>query len=419
MRKIVIAIDGTAGSGKTTICQKLAYLLGYTPVLTGKLYRGIGAYIKRNNLKKEEIKDKIKNLKIEYKYERVPNIYVNGIDLTEDIEDPVVERIASEIAEYKEVRDYLYHVQREFVEKKGVVIEGRDIGTVIAPDADLKIYMDADIIVRAKRRYMDFKKRNKEISFEEVLLDLERRDIRDKSRKNSPLRIPDGAYFIDTTNKTEEEVLSLCLALSYEKIFKKREKFRWKFAYYFSYPIIKWFFGMKIIGRKYLFRSGPFIVTPNHVTFWDPPFIGFAVKRESFFLAKIDLFVANRLFKWLIETFNAIPLRRGAGAKSAYEKAKDLLKRGEVVIIFPEGTRSKSGELLPFKKGAFQLACDLRVPVIPAYIKNIREGPLSWIFKRNLKIIFGSPLLPLDNSKEYVEEFTKKVESEVKILSRV
>ncbi|MEN3044338.1 MAG: (d)CMP kinase [Candidatus Hydrothermales bacterium] len=419
MRKIVITIDGTAGSGKTTICLKLAYLLNYIPVLTGKLYRGIGAYIKINNLKKEEIKKRIKDLKIDYKFENTPKIYINGVNLTDEIEDPEVERIASEIAEYREVRDYLYYVQRSFVEKKGVVMEGRDIGTVIAPDADLKIYMDADITKRAERRFRDFKKSGKNISFEEVFVDLEKRDMRDKSRINSPLRLPDDAYFIDTTNKQVEEVLSLCLALSYEKIYKKREKFRWKFAYYFSYPILKWLFGMKIVGRKNLFKNGPFIVTPNHVTFWDPPFIGFAIKRESFFLAKIDLFVANRLFKWLIETFNAIPIRKGAGAIGAYEKAKELLKMGEIVVIFPEGTRSKSGDILPFKKGASQLACELRVPVIPAYIRNVRENPFSWILKRNLKIIFGEPLFPFDSTKEYVEEFTRKLESKVKNLSQV
>ncbi|MEO0268354.1 MAG: (d)CMP kinase [candidate division WOR-3 bacterium] len=418
MRKIVIAIDGTAGSGKTTLCLKLAYLLNYVPVLTGKLYRGIGAYIKRNNLKLEEIKKKIKDLKVDYKFEVVPKVFVNGIDLTEELDDPVVERITSEIAEYKEVREHLYHVQRKFVDEKGVVMEGRDIGTVIARDADLKFYMDADLMVRAQRRYRDFLKRGEKIDFERVFLELEKRDKRDKSRENAPLKIPEDAYFIDTTNKKIEDVLILCLKLAYEKIYKSREKFRWKFAYYFTYPFIKWLFGMKIEGRKNLFKKGPCIITPNHTTFWDPPFIGFAAKRESYFLAKIDLFLPNPLFAWLIRTFNAIPIKRGIGAVSAYEKAEELLESGKMVVIFPEGTRSKTGTLLPFKKGAASLACNLRVPVIPAYIKNVRENPLKWILrKKRLSVKFGVPLLPFGNTKEYIEEFNKKIEEEVKKLS--
>ncbi len=417
MRKIVIAIDGTAGSGKTTLCLKLAYLLNYIPVLTGKLYRGIGAYIKRNNFKPKEIKNKIKDLKIDYRFEKVPKIFVNGINLTEELDDPIVERITSEIAEYKEVREHLYHVQRKFAIKKGVVMEGRDIGTVIAKDADLKIYMDADIRVRAERRYRDFLKKGENINFEKVFLELEKRDRKDKLRKNAPLKVPEDAYFIDTTNKKIEDVIILCLKLAYKKIYKSREKFRWKFAYYFIYPIIKWIFGMKIEGRKNLFKEGPCIITPNHTTFWDPPFVGFAAKREGYFLAKIDLFLPNPFFAWLIRTFNAIPIKRGPGAISAYEKAEELLKIGKMIIIFPEGTRSKTGELLPFKKGAASLACNLRVPVIPAFMKNVKENPFKWILrKKELSVKFGNPLLPFDNTKEYMEEFNRKIEEAVKKL---
>lgn len=418
MKKIVIAIDGTAGSGKTTLCLKLAYLLNYIPVLTGKLYRGIGAYIKENNLKPEEIKKKINYLKVDYRFEGVPKVFINGIDLTGKLDDPVVERITSEIAEYKEVREHLYHVQRKFAIKKGVVMEGRDIGTVIAKDADLKIYMDADIKVRAERRYRDFLKRGENIDFERVFLELEKRDRKDKLRKNAPLKVPEDAYFINTTNKKIEDVIILCLKLAYEKIYKSREKFRWKFAYYFTYPFIKWLFGMKIEGRENLFREGPCIITPNHLTFWDPPFIGFAAKRESFFLAKIDLFLPNPFFAWLIKTFNAIPIKRGQGAISAYERIEEFLKSGKMAIIFPEGTRSKTGELLPFKKGAASLACNLRIPVIPAYLKNVKENPLKWILrKKRLSVEFGIPLLPFDNTKEYIEKFNRKIVEEVKKLS--
>jgi len=419
MKKIVIAIDGTAGSGKTTICLRLAYLLDYIPVLTGKLYRGVGAYIKRHNLKPEEIKEKIKDLKIEYKFEEnIPKIFINEKDFTQELSDPEVEKITSKIAELKEIRDFLYNLQRNFVEKKGVIMEGRDIGTVIAPDADLKIYMDADIKTRAERRLKDFKEKGRKMSYEMVLKELEERDKRDKERINAPLKKAKDAYFIDTTDKEIDEVLYEILKLAYKKIYTSiRDKLRWKIGYVITYPIIKWLLGMKIEGRENLLKRGPCIITPNHVTFWDPPFVGFAVKRECYFLAKIDLFLTNPLFAWLIRTFNAIPLRKGAGAVSAYENAERFLKEGRVIVIFPEGTRSKTGKLLPFKKGAASLACKTKVPVYPVYIENVKEGPLKWITrKKRLRIKIDKPLLPYDNTKEYVEEFNKKIEERIKKL---
>ncbi len=419
MQKIVIAIDGTAGSGKTTTCIKLAYLLDYIPVLTGKLYRGISAYLLNKNIEINKIKNILSDLKINYYFENgKPKVLINETDVTPYLEDPEVEKLTSRIAELQEVRNFLFKVQREFVNKKGVVMEGRDIGTVIAPDADIKIFMDADIKIRTERRYKDFLKKGKNISFEEVLKELEERDKRDREREIAPLKKSKDAYFIDTTNKSIDEQVFEILKIVYKKIYKNKEKMRWKIAYFIAYPIFKWLFGMRITGRENVIRKGPCIFASNHVTFWDPPFVGFAVKRESFFLAKIDLFIQNALFAWLIKKFNAIPLRRGAGAVSAYEKAEELLQEGKAVIIFPEGTRSRKGVLLPFKKGAASLACKMKVPIYPIYIKNVLAGPGKWILRRKrLEIKIGKPLLPEKNTKEYVEIFNKKLEEEVKKLS--
>jgi 1-acyl-sn-glycerol-3-phosphate acyltransferase len=143
--------------------------------------------------------------------------------------------------------------------------------------------------------------------------------------------------------------------------------------------------------------------------------VGFACKREIYFLAKIGLFIeTNRFFAWLISAFNAIPLRRGAGAIGGYEKAERLLQEGKGICIFPEGTRSKTGKLLSFKKGAVSLACKMKVPIYPVYLKNVEKSPLDWILRRKRLVVkIGFPLFPEDDSKDYIERLNNELRERI------
>lgn len=178
--------------------------------------------------------------------------------------------------------------------------------------------------------------------------------------------------------------------------------------------IAKILVNIKIYGRKKIPKKGRLIIAPNHTSWWDPPLIGLVSIREVFYLAKEELFTANKFFGWLIRTYNAIPLKREMGGISAMKKAKELLRNNLCVCIFPEGTRSKKGHLLSFKKGVALLAMKTRTPVVPAYIMGARGGFFNWFFrKKRLAVAFGDPIYPPEHNKGAMDEFTEILRKKV------
>lgn len=203
---MIVTIDGTSASGKSTTAIKVAKRLGFVYIDTGAMYRAVAFYCVEKNIKlndKEKV-GKISNevdIKFIFKNE-VNHIYLNGRDITELIRAEEVGRAASLIATYKTVRINLVKKQREMGNKGDVVCEGRDIGTVVFKNADVKIYMDADTKERARRRYTEL---GKEGDFNMIIQAVRERDEQDKTRQESPLKVPDGAVIIDTTNLSIKE----------------------------------------------------------------------------------------------------------------------------------------------------------------------------------------------------------------------
>ncbi len=162
---------------------------------------------------------------------------------------------------------------------------------------------------------------------------------------------------------------------------------RWLLSWLFAYPLLRFLTGIQIRGR--IPRQGPYIIACNHVSFLDPPIVGIAALREVFFLAKVGLFRGWGSFARLIESYNAIPISGVQGLRTAVK----LLRRGETVVIFPEGTRSRKGYMLPFNPGVSYLAVTLGVPVIPAYIHHSDKRFISLVLRvYPLRITFGSPI---------------------------
>jgi 1-acyl-sn-glycerol-3-phosphate acyltransferase len=184
----------------------------------------------------------------------------------------------------------------------------------------------------------------------------------------------------------------------------------WFLSWIWVFPLLKVLTGIKIIGT--VPKKGSFIIACNHVSFLDPPIVGICAAREIYFLAKIDLFQTSRAFAWLIKAYNAIPISGIQGLRTAMK----LLKKGAVVVIFPEGTRSRKGHMLPFNPGVSYLATNLGIPVIPAYIANSDKRFLQLILRLNrLKISFGKPISPAgyENSREDMERFARRLKEEV------
>lgn len=216
---ITVSIDGTSGSGKSTTARLVAQRLGFLYIDTGSMYRAATLRVITLGADPHDEKSVVEvvrnsDIRLENNKGRV-KVLLNRKDVTKDIRSPKVTRLVSLISSYRDVREYLVALQREMSENNNVVCEGRDIGTVVFPNADVKIYIDCSIDERAKRRLLDLKRANVRSTFDEVKQELKKRDKMDSEREFSPLRIPEGAEIIDTTNITIEEQVERVLDLIY------------------------------------------------------------------------------------------------------------------------------------------------------------------------------------------------------------
>ncbi len=217
--KIIITIDGWSSCGKSTLAKQLAKKLGYLYIDSGAMYRAITLYFLRNNINRasdKAIKDALKNINLEFIYNRQSGqseIYLNGENVEYIIRDLVIAEKVSEIAALKEVRKFAVAVQQKSGNEKGIVMDGRDIGTTVFPDAEIKIFMVADEAVRVERRFTEMFEKNPNISLEEVKNNIAMRDYIDSHREVSPLRKAPDAIELDNTNLTEKEQLDFALKL--------------------------------------------------------------------------------------------------------------------------------------------------------------------------------------------------------------
>ena len=203
---MIIAIDGPAGSGKSTVSKMIAEEIGFTYLDTGAMYRLFAYKLIKENIDVNDTEkelDALKSLDIDMKDGR---FYLDKEDVSDKLRSREVSGNASKVAGVKEVREKMVEIQREFSRSKNVILDGRDIGTVVFPNADLKIYLGAASEVRAKRRYEELKEKDSSVNYDEILKEIEERDYHDSSRKESPLRIADDAIVIDTTDFTIDEV---------------------------------------------------------------------------------------------------------------------------------------------------------------------------------------------------------------------
>ncbi|KXB57838.1 (d)CMP kinase [Gemelliphila asaccharolytica] len=204
-----VAIDGPAGSGKSTITKKVAEDLKFNYVDTGALYRSLTYNFLQNNLKKleeEKIKNILEKTKIKVLFDgSIQRQLINGEDVTEKIRTKEISKYASLFAKSKNVRDYLITIQRNLAKKENVIMDGRDIGSVVLPNADVKIFLTASVDERAKRRFNELKE--KSLSLEEIKEEIKKRDFQDKNRQIAPLKKTDDAIEIDSTFLTIKEVV--------------------------------------------------------------------------------------------------------------------------------------------------------------------------------------------------------------------
>ena len=226
-KKIVIAIDGHSSCGKSTLAKSLARELGYIYIDSGAMYRVVTLHALRNGWivdgqpEKEKVIAGVKDMKITFDWDEKTEkntTFLNGENVEDEIRQLEVSRNVSPISTIAEVRREMVKQQRENGKNKGIVMDGRDIGTVVFPDAELKIFLTASPEIRAQRRYLELKEKDQEVEFDEILKNVEERDSIDSGREVSPLRKADDALVLDNSYLTREEQLRWSLERVKEKM---------------------------------------------------------------------------------------------------------------------------------------------------------------------------------------------------------
>lgn len=223
MKTISVAIDGPAGAGKSTIARRLAAELGYRYVDTGAIYRTVAYFMDLWGVSPKDVDGVTRyidelTVEIEYDEDGLQHMMMNGMDVTKDIRTPDISQKASLISAHACVRDMLLDMQRELAEQNNVVMDGRDIGTVVLPHATVKIFLTASPEVRAKRRCDELSAKGQKVDYNKVLKDIQQRDYQDTHREIAPLKMSRDSIKVDTSDMTIEEVLEKLKDIVVQKV---------------------------------------------------------------------------------------------------------------------------------------------------------------------------------------------------------
>lgn len=223
MKVINVAIDGPAGAGKSTISRKAAAELGFIYIDTGALYRTVGLNALRKGADINDAESVIAtltdDLKVELKFiDGEQRMFLCGEDVSDKIRTPEVSSAASKTSAVPEVRKFLFDLQKQLAKENNCIMDGRDIGTVVLPDADVKIFLTATPEARAERRYLELKEKGMDVTYEDVLADMIKRDYDDSHRAIAPLKQADDAILADTSGNTLQQSIDLILSIIKERI---------------------------------------------------------------------------------------------------------------------------------------------------------------------------------------------------------
>lgn len=396
------AIDGPSGAGKSTIAKTLAKKLGFVYVDTGALYRSIGLYVSRlgcDTKSADEVTPLLKDIKVELRYvDGAQRVILNGEDVSDLIRTPEISMAASNVSAIPAVRDFLLDLQRDIAAKNDIIMDGRDIGTVILPNAEVKIFMTASAEERARRRFEELKAKGQDVDYGEILKDINQRDYNDSHRETAPLLKAVDAVELDTTSMSIDEVvekienLIVSAKAEEDRGFKTIPAFRrWFYAIVRFIAAIPFYiaFNIRYEGLENRPEHGSVILAGNHRTWFDPILIAIKVKYISSYMAKSELF-DNFLLKYVIMAVHGFPTRRNSADVSALGLAEKYIRNGYNLTIFPEGTRSKDGKIGRAKSGVAYIASTCGVPVYPVGISY--KGHLC--FRRKITVRFGKPIMP-------------------------
>lgn len=449
----IVAIDGPAGTGKGTITKIVAEKLGLVTIDTGATYRCITLAMIKKNVKLEEeekIKEILEKSKIEFKsINGEQHTFLNDEDVSKEIRSNEVNSMVSQVSALKFVRYKMVDLQRKLAEGKNVIMEGRDIGTYVFPNADVKIYLDAEPEERARRRQKQNEEAGIQSTYEEVLAGIIARDENDKNKEMGALKVAKDAIVVDGTHGTIEENVQKVIDIINKKKQKnnkiknveidasvdpkktKQEKTIEKLKVTKKEPLSKiiqreivrsilWVlykivFRVKVIGKENVPKDEPFILCGNHVEFIKVPIIELFTtgRKKVYFMAKIEL-LNNPFLRWFAYLFNVIPVKRGKQDMYAMKQSLQALNQGDALGIFPEGTTNGLAKKVKVKTGTAYMALRTGTKVLPVGIKTTKTNRVIVNIGKTLNYNEQKEKNP---DKEKLEETTKEIMDTIIMLT--
>ncbi len=407
-----IAIDGPAASGKSTLGQRLAGHLGYLYLDTGVMYRAATLAVLRHGVSVDDearVTAIASSIDIDVRQPsmkdgRQYDVLLDGEDVTWAIRAPEVEANVSAVSAHARVRLAMGIRQREIGRRGRVVMAGRDIGTVILPDAELKLYLEATAEERARRRTLESAARGEPVDYEAVLAAMKERDRIDSTRDIAPLKPAGDAVIIDTTGLTIDEVVARAMRLidKGKGVGAGRSSpvvLPWKVRAFraMARPFFRLLFHIlcrvRIEGKENVPAAGGYLVSANHLSIIDPPFIiaFWPVALEA--AGAVD--ILERPFQGdLMRLYGGMSVHRGEADRAMLDQAVRRLESGMPVYMDPEGRRSHVAGMQSAHPGVAYLAARAGVPVVPVGITGAEEAIGRWrkLRRGNLSVVIGRPL---------------------------
>ena len=431
----IVGIDGPSGTGKGTITKILSKKYKLLNIDTGATYRCVALEVLNKNIQlndESKIAEMLENIKIEMKDNNGKlEIFLNDDDVTEKIRTKEVTKMAAEVSKLKIVRTKLSSLQRKMAQEKDAIMEGRDICTEVFPTADVKIYLDADVEERARRRYKQNQEKNINMTYEEVLKSIQERDKADREREFGALKVAPGAKVIDSTNMNIKQVEKEISKIIDKKLKEKKKEERiyyirpettWKkieraVIKVILHGVYKFLFRIEKINEENLPMDEPTIVCANHLNTWDAVGLVVCSRRRIKFIAKEDLF-NNGFLNWIAHVFDVIPIKRGMRDMEAMKRCIKCLKNGETLGLFPEGTRKGLEKGAKVQNGAAYMALKTKVKVVPVGIQGSFK-PFTKVY-----LNYGKPIdfSEYDNKypeKEKLDQATKEIMDNIIMLTNM